>query len=82
MFYVISHDLSGLTVLCLIIIDFPFCTIDPNLARIPVPDARFKKLCTMYKPKSEVCAMLTITDIAGLVRGASDGAVSVVLMFS
>lgn len=54
--------------------NFPFCTIDPNVARIPVPDARFKKLCEMYKPKSEVGAMLTITDIAGLVRGASEGA--------
>mmetsp|Transcript_10510 Transcript_10510/g.29691 ORF Transcript_10510/g.29691 Transcript_10510/m.29691 type:complete len:387 (-) Transcript_10510:279-1439(-) len=54
--------------------NFPFCTIDPNVARVPVPDARFKELCKLYSPASEVPAMLTITDIAGLVKGASEGA--------
>lgn len=54
--------------------NFPFCTIDPNVARVPVPDKRFKDLCAMYKPNSEVPAMLTITDIAGLVKGAAEGA--------
>mmetsp|Transcript_44355 Transcript_44355/g.70985 ORF Transcript_44355/g.70985 Transcript_44355/m.70985 type:complete len:352 (+) Transcript_44355:2777-3832(+) len=54
--------------------NFPFCTIDPNVARVPVPDVRFKELCKMYKPASEVPAMLSITDIAGLVKGASEGA--------
>ena len=51
----------------------PRSTIDPNVARIPVPDIRFKELCKMYEPKSEVPAALTVTDIAGLVRGASEG---------
>lgn len=53
--------------------NYPFCTIDPNIAQIHVPDKRFNKLCEMYKPKSEVAATLKIYDIAGLVRGASEG---------
>ena len=54
--------------------NYPFCTIDPNLAKIYVPDSRFEKLCEIYKPKSKVPATLSITDIAGLVKGASEGA--------
>jgi obg-like ATPase 1 len=53
--------------------NYPFCTIDPNLAQIHVPDKRYEKLLEMYKPKSEVAATLKIYDIAGLVRGASEG---------
>jgi obg-like ATPase 1 len=53
--------------------NYPFCTIEPNTAKVAVPDPRFDALCAMYKPKSEVAATLTITDIAGLVRGASEG---------
>jgi len=51
----------------------PFCTIDPNKADINIPDARFDKLCKIYKPASVVPAQLSICDIAGLVRGASTG---------
>lgn len=54
--------------------NYPFCTIDPNEARVAIPDPRFDRLCDMYKPKSMVAASLSITDIAGLVRGASEGA--------
>ena len=43
------------------------------MARVPVPDKRFDTLVASYKPKSVVPAVLTITDIAGLVRGASEG---------
>ncbi|PKA63988.1 Developmentally regulated G-protein 1 [Apostasia shenzhenica] len=53
--------------------NFPFCTIEPNEARIIVPDERFDWLCQLYKPKSEVSAFLEIHDIAGLVRGAHQG---------
>lgn len=53
--------------------NYPFCTIDPNKAVVPVPDPRFNKLCEMWKPKSEVAAVLQVVDIAGLVRGASKG---------
>ncbi|CAK9171203.1 unnamed protein product [Ilex paraguariensis] len=53
--------------------NFPFCTIEPNEARIYIPDERFEWLCQLYKPKSEVSAFLEIHDIAGLVRGAHQG---------
>jgi obg-like ATPase 1 len=53
--------------------NFPFCTIEPNEARVHVPDERFDYLCQLFKPKSEVAAYLEINDIAGLVRGASAG---------
>nr|KYP62487.1 Obg-like ATPase 1 [Cajanus cajan] len=53
--------------------NFPFCTIEPNEARVHVPDERFEWLCQLYKPKSEVSAFLEIHDIAGLVRGAHQG---------
>jgi obg-like ATPase 1 len=53
--------------------NFPFCTIDPNVSRVPVPDERFDWLVEKYKPKSVVPAVLTITDIAGLVKGAAEG---------
>jgi len=54
--------------------NFPFCTIDPSTAKVAVPDKRFNFLCETFKPKSEVSAALTVVDIAGLVRGASEGA--------
>lgn len=53
--------------------NYPFCTIDPNLAKINVPDKRFEKLCEIHNPKSQVLAQISITDIAGLVKGASNG---------
>ncbi|XP_013786270.2 obg-like ATPase 1 isoform X2 [Limulus polyphemus] len=53
--------------------NFPFCTIDPNESRVPVPDARFDYLCNFYKPVNKVPAFLNIVDIAGLVKGASEG---------
>lgn len=54
--------------------NFPFCTIEPNLSRVSVPDSRFEKLCDVHKPKSKVPATLSIWDIAGLVKGAASGA--------
>lgn len=54
--------------------NFPFCTIDPNEGRVPVPDQRFEDLCDMFKPASKVPAYLNVTDIAGLVKGAAEGA--------
>lgn len=53
--------------------NFPFCTIDPNESRVPVPDDRFDFLCQFHKPASKVPAFLNVVDIAGLVRGASEG---------
>jgi obg-like ATPase 1 len=54
--------------------NYPFCTIDPNESRCPVPDKRFEWLCDLWQPVSRVPAYLNITDIAGLIRGASEGA--------
>ncbi|KAI0059207.1 hypothetical protein BV25DRAFT_1962549 [Artomyces pyxidatus] len=54
--------------------NFPYATIDPEEARIPVPDTRFDWLCEVYKPASRVPAFLTCIDIAGLTAGASTGA--------
>lgn len=53
--------------------NYPFCTIDPNLAKINIPDDRFKALVEKHHPKSVVPATFNITDIAGLVKGASEG---------
>lgn len=53
--------------------NFPFCTIDPNESRVPVPDDRFDYLCKYHKPASKVPAFLNVVDIAGLVKGASEG---------
>jgi len=54
--------------------NFPYATIEPEEARIPLPDARFEWLCEHYKPASRIPAHLTIIDIAGLTAGASTGA--------
>ncbi|XP_037919243.1 obg-like ATPase 1 [Hermetia illucens] len=53
--------------------NFPFCTIDPNESRVPVPDERFDFLCDYHKPASKVPAYLNVVDIAGLVKGAAEG---------
>lgn len=53
--------------------NYPFCTIDPNIAKINIPDERFDDLIEKYHPKNRVPAQFNITDIAGLVRGASEG---------
>ncbi|WWD17934.1 GTP-binding protein YchF [Kwoniella shandongensis] len=54
--------------------NFPYATIDPEEARIPVPDERFDWLASVYKPKTTIPAFLTCIDIAGLTAGASTGA--------
>lgn len=53
--------------------NFPFCTIEPNEARVAVPDQRFDWLVDHWKPASVVSAHLEIWDIAGLVKNASQG---------
>jgi ribosome-binding ATPase YchF (GTP1/OBG family) len=54
--------------------NYPFCTIEPNESRCPVPDQRFKFLCDLWDSPSRIPAYLHITDIAGLIKGASEGA--------
>jgi len=53
--------------------NYAFCTIDPNVGIVPVPDPRFDKLVALYGPKKVVPATVEFVDIAGLVRGASKG---------
>ncbi len=53
--------------------NYAFCTIDPNVGVVPVPDPRLDKLVALYKPSSVVPATVNFVDIAGLVRGAAQG---------
>ncbi len=53
--------------------NYPFCTIDPNVGVVPVPDSRLDKLSEMYQPKKTTPAVVEFVDIAGLVKGASRG---------
>jgi GTP-binding protein YchF len=53
--------------------NFPFCTIEPNVGVITVPDDRLTRLVEMCQPRSVVPATVEIVDIAGLVKGASKG---------
>ncbi len=53
--------------------NYPFCTIDPNVGVVAVPDHRLDKLAEMYHPEKLTPAVIEFVDIAGLVRGASQG---------
>ena len=53
--------------------NYPFCTIEPNVGVVPVPDERLEKLSALIKPLKKVPTSLEFVDIAGLVRGASKG---------
>ncbi|MBQ9950011.1 MAG: redox-regulated ATPase YchF [Clostridia bacterium] len=53
--------------------NYPFCTIEPNVGIVAVPDERLDTLVKMYSPKSTVPASIEFVDIAGLVKGASRG---------
>ena len=54
--------------------NYPFCTIEPNVGMVAVPDERLDKLAEMYQPKKKTPAVIEFVDIAGLVKGASQGA--------
>ena len=53
--------------------NYPFCTIEPNVGVVPVPDERLEKLTQMYHPQKTTPAVVEFVDIAGLVKGASKG---------
>ena len=53
--------------------NYPFCTIDPNVGIVTVPDKRLDKLAEMYSPEKYTPAVIEFVDIAGLVKGASKG---------
>ena len=53
--------------------NYPFCTIEPNVGQVPVPDPRLNKLAKIAGSKETIPTQLSFVDIAGLVRGASKG---------
>jgi hypothetical protein len=53
--------------------NYPFCTIEPNIGVVAVPDERLEKLAEIYKPQKVTNAIIEFVDIAGLVKGASKG---------
>ena len=53
--------------------NFPFCTIDPNIGMVPVPDNRLDKLVSISNSKKKINTTISFVDIAGLVKGASKG---------
>ncbi|MBD3615956.1 MAG: redox-regulated ATPase YchF [Gracilimonas sp.] len=53
--------------------NFPFCTIDPNVGMVPVPDERLSKLAELAESKNVLPTVIEFVDIAGLVKGASEG---------
>ncbi len=53
--------------------NYPFCTIEPNKATVPVPDTRVDQLAALVRPQKTIYATVDFIDIAGLVRGASKG---------
>ena len=53
--------------------NYPFCTIDPNVGVVPVPDKRMDQIVALIEPKSVVPTAIEFVDIAGLVKGASQG---------
>ena len=54
--------------------NYPFCTIDPNIGVVPVPDPRLQQLADIVHPEKIIPAAVELVDIAGLVAGASEGA--------
>ena len=53
--------------------NYPFCTIEPNVGIVPVPDERLDELAKLYNPEKVTHAIIKFVDIAGLVKGASKG---------
>ena len=53
--------------------NFPFCTIDPNIGKVALPDIRLQKINDIVNSEKTIPAVLDLVDIAGLVKGASDG---------
>src|SRR5690348_12967439 len=53
--------------------NYPFCTVEPNVGVVEVPDPRLERLNELVKPKKKVPAVVEFVDIAGLVKGASQG---------
>ena len=68
-----STIFSALTAIEAVAANYPFCTIEPNIGIVPVPDERQDKIVALVKPNSVVPTVMEFVDIAGLVAGASKG---------
>ena len=68
-----STIFSALTSVEAVAANYPFCTIEPNIGIVPVPDERLNKIVELVKPNSIVPTTMEFVDIAGLVAGASKG---------
>ena len=68
-----STIFSALTSVEAVAANYPFCTIEPNIGIVPVPDERIDKIVALVKPNSIVPTTMEFVDIAGLVAGASKG---------
>ncbi len=68
-----STIFSALTSAKAEIANYPFCTIDPNFGMVPIPDPRLDKITEIFKPKKTTPNVLEVVDIAGLIKGASQG---------
>ena len=64
---------NALTKAGIAVANYPFCTIEPNIGLVPVPDERLNELASIVHPKRIVPAMMRFVDIAGLVKGAAQG---------
>jgi ribosome-binding ATPase YchF (GTP1/OBG family) len=64
---------NALTAAKAAVANYPFCTIDPNVGIVQVPDPRLTALSALYRPKKTTPATVEFVDIAGLVKGASQG---------
>lgn len=62
--------------------NFPFCTIEPNVGIVSVPDSRLPVLSDLSKSQRSVPASIEFVDIAGLVKGASQGEVFLISLLS
>ncbi len=64
---------NALTRACAAVANYPFCTVDPNVGIVPVPDTRLDILSDLFRPKKTTPTYIEFVDIAGLVKGASSG---------
>ena len=53
--------------------NYPFCTIDPNIGIVDLPDERLDFMASVFQPKKKIPATVDFVDIAGLIKGASSG---------
>ncbi|MGL5927458.1 MAG: GTPase, partial [Dermatophilaceae bacterium] len=68
-----STMFNALTTNAVLAANYPFATIDPNIGVVPLPDARLARLAEIHSSEKVVPATVSFVDIAGIVRGASEG---------